>query len=85
MDKVLSARVGEATVARIGNLAKRLHASKKKIIESAIEMYANEIEEEQNMDVLDRTFGAWRRKKSARQLVAASRQAFQRSMTRHQE
>lgn len=85
MDKILSARVDEATLRRIGSLARRLHTSKKKVIESAVEMYASKIEEEQNLDVLDQTFGAWHRKESAHQLVTKSRKAFRRSMMRHQE
>lgn len=85
MDKILSARVDEATVRRIGSLAQRLHTSKKKIIESAVEMYASKIDEEQNIDVLDQTFGAWHRKESADQLVDKSRKAFRRSMMRRQE
>jgi len=85
MDKILSARVDEATLRRIGILARRLHTSKKKIIESAVEMYTSKIEEEQNFDLLDQTFGAWHRKESAGQLVDESRKAFRRSMMRHQE
>jgi predicted transcriptional regulator len=38
MDKILSARVDESVVNRIGSLARRLHTSKKKSIESAIEI-----------------------------------------------
>ena len=45
MDKILSVRVDEATVRRIGSLARRLHTSKKKIIECAIDMYVSKIEE----------------------------------------
>ncbi len=85
MDKILSARIDEATVRRIGTLARRLHTSKKKIIESALQMYASKIDEEQNLDVLDQTFGAWHRKESADELVDKSRKAFRRSMMRHQE
>jgi predicted transcriptional regulator len=38
MDKILSARVDESVANRIGLLARRLRTSKKKIIESAIEI-----------------------------------------------
>ena len=82
---MLSARVDESTVKRIGNLAKRLNTSKKKIIECAIEMYASRIDDEQNFDVLNQTCGAWKRKESARQLVAKSRKVFRSSMVRHQK
>ena len=84
MDKILSARVDESVVDRIGSLARRLRTSKKKIIESAIEMYAVQIDKEQEFDVFKNTCGAWRREESARETVAKARKAFQRSMQRHQ-
>lgn len=40
MDKVLSARVDQSIVSRIGMLARQTHMSKKKIIERSIQMYA---------------------------------------------
>jgi predicted transcriptional regulator len=85
MDKIFSARVDESTVRRIGILAQRLNTTKKNIIESAIEVYASRIEEEYSLDVLDLTFGAWRREESAPEVVDASRKAFRHSMMRHQE
>ncbi len=85
MDKVLSVRVDESTLRRIGLLARRLNTSKKKIIESAIQMYARKIEEEQNLDVLDQTFGAWHREESADQLSQEARNVFRRSMMRRQK
>jgi predicted transcriptional regulator len=85
MDKIFSARVDESTVRRIGILAQRLNTTKKNIIESAIEVYASRIEEEYSLDVLDLTFGAWRREESAPEVVDTSRKVFRRSMIRHQE
>lgn len=43
------------------------------------------IEEEDNLDVLDHTFGAWNRKESPDSTVDKSREAFQRSMERHRK
>jgi predicted transcriptional regulator len=84
MDKILSARVDESVVNRIGSLARRLRTSKKKIIETAIEVYAAQVDEAQGFDVFEHTCGAWRRKESARGTVVEARKAFQRSMQRHQ-
>jgi len=83
MDKVLSSRVDESVVRCIGMLAHQLNTSKKKIIETAIERYADEIAAEQNLDVLDRTFGAWKRDESAAATASASRKAFRDGMARH--
>lgn len=85
MDKILSARVDESVVSRIGSLARRLHTSKKKIIESAIETYADHVDKEQGFDVFEHTCGAWQRKESARDTVVKVRRAFRDSMQRRQQ
>ena len=82
MDKVLSARVDESVVRCIGMLAHQLKTSKKQVIEGAIKMYAEQIAAEQNLDVLDRTFGAWEREDSAEATVSAARKPFRDAMTR---
>ncbi|MCJ7784209.1 MAG: hypothetical protein MUP41_09765 [Desulfobacterales bacterium] len=84
MDKILSTRVDESVVNRIGSLARRLRMSKKKIIETAIEKYATQVDEEQDFDVFEHTCGVWRRRESARETVVKARKAFHRSMHRHQ-
>ncbi len=85
MDKILSARVDESVVNHIGLLARRLRTSKKKIIESAIERYASQIEKEQDFDVFEHTCGAWHRKDSAANTVIKVRKAFRDSIKRHQQ
>ena len=84
MDRILSARVDESVANSIGSLARRLHTSKKRIIERAVEMYAAKVNEEQEFDVLEQTCGAWCRKESAEQLMKRSRKASRDSMRRHQ-
>ena len=83
MDKVLSARVEESVVNRIGSLARRLRTSKKKVIENAIAAYAANVEKEQSTDVFQETCGAWHRKESAVELVRTARRASNDSMMRH--
>ena len=85
MDKVFSARVDEAVVHRIGSLARRLHRSKKKVIEDAVRTYAAKIDEDEKRDVFEQTSGSWRRNESADRLVAKAREAFRRSMKRGQK
>ena len=83
MDKVLSARVDESVVTRIGVLARELHTTKKSIIEGAIKLFAEKVEGEHGVDLLDLTFGAWSRKESPESTVRRARRAFSGSMTRH--
>ena len=85
MDKVLSARVDESVVRCIGMLAHQLNTSKKQVIEEAIRMYAEKIAAEQNLDVLDRTFGAWKREDSVAASVSAARKTFRDAMTRRRK
>jgi len=82
MDRLLSAQVEERVVRRIGSLARRLRTSKKRVIESAIELYAAKVDKRQAQDVFEQTCGAWRRKESARELVKNARRAFCNSMQR---
>jgi hypothetical protein len=84
MDKILSARVDESVVNHIGSLARRLRIYKKNIIESAIERYAAQVENEQDFDVFEHTCGAWHRKDSAADTVVKVRKAFRDSIKRHQ-
>lgn len=83
MDKILSARVDESVLSRLGNLAQQLHQSKKSILEHAILLYAHQVEKEQNQDIFDCAFGAWHRKEKTSASVKTSRKAFNNSMTRH--
>jgi predicted transcriptional regulator len=84
MDKILSARVHESVIQRIGSLARRLHTSKKRIIENAVQNYADQIDREDHFDVLEQTCGAWRRKESIGRTVEEARKKFRKSMERHQ-
>ena len=83
MDKVLSARVDEAVIHRIGTLANELGTTKKAIIEGAVRMYAEKIEKDNKLDVLEQTFGAWRRSESPDKTVKKARKAFQNSVRRY--
>ena len=84
MDKVLSARVDESVVRQIGLLAHQLRVSKKRILEGAVRLYAHTMRSKSELDVLEHTFGAWKRKEKAGATAAAARQAFRRVMLRHQ-
>jgi len=84
MDRVLSARLDESVVDQLTRLARHLKVSKKHVLEKAISRFADTVEADEKVDVLERTFGAWHRKESAAQTVRHARAAFQQSMERHQ-
>jgi hypothetical protein len=83
MDKILSARVDESVIHKIGALAKQMGTTKKAVIEEAVCLY-NEKVRSGEADVFDQTLGAWSRKESPQQTVAQVRRAFRGSMGRHQ-
>ena len=79
MEKMLSVRVDESVASRINSLARRLHTSKKKVIERAIATYAAKVDKEQGIDVFRETCGAWRRRESSARTVESARKAFRNS------
>lgn len=85
MDKVLSARLDESTVSRIGLLAQRLRTSKKKVIEDAIQLYSKRVDAKGDFDVFDQTCGAWKRKKAGAREIEKIRAVFRKSMMRRQK
>jgi len=66
-------------------LAQRLHVSKKKVIEEAVQLYAQRMESTGDMNVFVQTSGAWKRKESIDQTVTHAKSAFRKSMERHQQ
>jgi predicted transcriptional regulator len=82
MDKILSARVDESVVHKIGALAKQMGTTKKAVIEEAVRLYGEKVQSGE-VDVFEQTLGAWSRKEAPQQTVAKARQAFRGSMGRH--
>ncbi len=82
MDKVFSARVDESVVGCINSLAQQLHSTKKQVIERAVELFARQVEREQKTDVLEQSFGAWKRDESPQETATTARAAFRKSMER---
>ena len=82
MDKVLSTRIDEDTAQTLDGLAVTLRTSKKRIVEDAIRLYSETVE--QKPDPLDQSFGAWRRTEAPDELHRRIRAAFEDSMHRNQ-
>ena len=85
MDKILSARVDEMILNKISFLAQKLHVSKKKVIEGAVQLYAQRMEAAGDMNVFEQTSGAWKRKETIEQTVTHAKSAFRKSMERHRQ
>jgi len=84
MDKILSARVDETVLNKISFLAQTLHLTKKKVLEGAVQLYAHKMESAGDMNVFSQTSGAWKRSEPIDQTVSHAKNAFRKSMERHQ-
>ena len=82
MDEVLSARVNESVIKKLNMLSRQLNISKKAILEGAILRYAEQIAAENKINILDLTFGSWKRDEAVNDTVNWARKAFQASMER---
>ena len=81
----MSARVDEAVLYRLNMLAESLKMSKKAILEEAILAFAEKMNARHEIDILEKTCGAWQREESVEETVQQSRNTFRSSMMRHQE
>ena len=85
MDKILSARINETVLNKISLLSQRLHTTKKNIIETAIQLYAQKTELGKEFDVLEQTCGAWQRKGSITENIMQTKSAFRKALMRHRK
>ena len=83
MDKIMSTRMDEAIIRRIGMLATKLGMSKKAVIENAVLYYAEKIETERDFDILSHTFGSWKRDEPAAETVGKIKDTMRRSQERY--
>ena len=83
MDKIFSARVDEGVIREIGLIAEQLETTKKAVVEEAVRAYGERVRSESKQDVLDRTYGAWKRDEKPDETVQRAREAFRGSMERH--
>ena len=83
MDKIMSTRMDEALIRRVGMLAKKMGMSKKAVLENAVRFYAERIEEEDGIDVLYQTCGCWNREESADETWRLARNKMRESQERY--
>ncbi|MDW7710814.1 MAG: hypothetical protein SCH98_10090 [Deferrisomatales bacterium] len=83
MDKVLSARVDEAVLRRLGMLARALGTTKKDVLQRAILTFSERVEMEQDIDVFRQTCGAWHRDESPEETAQKARLTFRQGLERH--
>jgi hypothetical protein len=81
MDRILSTRVDESAAALLDALSRKLGKSKKSILEAALRSYADRAGKKP-LDILDETWGAWKRRETADTTVHKARKAFRTTLGR---
>jgi hypothetical protein len=82
MDKILSARIEESVAALLDALARKLGKSKKSILEEALQGYAERAVKGPAIDLLDETWGTWKRSEAPSATVRNARKGFRSSLAR---
>lgn len=83
MEKIISTRLDESVIQQIHWLAHELGTSKKAIIEAAIKLYVQTLQ--QKPDAFELSCGAWQREETPEATWQQARAAFRHSMLRHQQ
>jgi hypothetical protein len=84
MDTILSARIDDRIARQIGEISRKMHTTKKAVIEKAIALLGQQVDAHTGADVFKQTSGAWKRQESAQKTVGRARTAFRESMHRHE-
>ncbi len=82
MDKIFSTRLDEAVLDELNRVTRRLGVTKRRFLEEAIRLRADQSGTTGDADVWAETLGAWRRRESAPAIIARARREFRRSFQR---
>lgn len=83
MDKIMSARVNEDVINKIGGIARHLKISRKAVIENAIKNYAQQVDTDEELDIFTRTCGSWKRDEPVNETIKKNRDTMRRSQERY--
>ena len=83
MDKVFSTRLDEELVQRVDRFLKDRSLSKKAFIEQALREYMDRVSPNQELEIIERSFGAWKRNESPEETWQQSRERFNKGFLRH--
>jgi len=84
MDKVFSTRLDEDLSRRVDRFVKEKSLSKKAFIEKALRVYMDHFDPNHDLDVIERSFGAWKRDESPVETWQKGRDRFNKGFFRHQ-
>ena len=83
MDKIFSTRLDEDLVRQIDRFVRAKSITKKSLIENALRAYFDQMGERMERDIIERSFGAWKRDESAEETWSRARKTFNEGFKRH--
>jgi antitoxin component of RelBE/YafQ-DinJ toxin-antitoxin module len=83
MEKIFSARLDEAVLDELDRVTRRLGMTKKQFLQEAIRMRAQQLSDEESMDIWTETLGAWDRREKPETTIRKTREKFTQSFKRH--
>jgi glucose-6-phosphate-specific signal transduction histidine kinase len=84
MDRVFSTRLDEATLDELNRVTRRLGVTKRRFLQEAIRLRAQQADAAGHADVWAETLGAWQRREGAPATIRRIRKQFRQSFQRHQ-
>ncbi len=85
MDKVFSTRIDEEILNKINHFVRKRAISKKSLIEKALHAYFKNSGEHLEQDILDHSFGTWKRNETAGETWSHGREAFTTGFQRYKK
>ena len=79
MDKIFSTRLDETILEELNRVTRRLGITKRRFLEEAIRLRAEQLGAADDSDVWTETLGIWRRRESAPAIIRRARAEFRRS------
>lgn len=76
MDRVFSTRMDEELIKRVNRFVREKTMTKKGLVEEALREYLKHLDENVEDDIVERSFGAWKRTETGSETWIHSRKTF---------
>lgn len=84
MDRIFSTKIDEDLARQLDTYVKKRGLSKKRLVEAALRSYFKQRGAKPAHEILERTFGAWKRDESPEETRVRVREKFNKSFRRHE-
>ena len=84
MDRIFSTKIDEDLARQLDTYVKKRGLSKKRLVEAALRSYFKQRGAKPAHEILERTFGAWKRDESPEKTCVRAREEFNKSFHRRE-